>query len=45
MQFQNAQKMKTSHLAIAILAIAICFVAVEAKPKGHKVAIQSSRDV
>ncbi|KAK8804465.1 hypothetical protein WA588_004677 [Blastocystis sp. NMH] len=28
--------MKTSHLAIAILAIAICFVAVEAKPKGHK---------
>ncbi|KAK8804081.1 peptidyl-prolyl cis-trans isomerase [Blastocystis sp. subtype 4] len=28
--------MKYSHLAVALLAIAICFVAVEAKPKGQK---------
>lgn len=31
--------MKYSHLAVALLAIAICFVAVEAKPKGQKVGI------
>ena len=31
--------MKYSHLAVALLAIAICFVAVEAKPKGQKVRV------
>ena len=33
--------MKYSHIAFAILAIAICFVAVEAKPKGQKVSCPS----